>query len=108
MKKSIPNYIKIVKFCILYFVLFNPNFGVLFDRTGVCNSTVNGMWSPFFRGTFHLPFKAIVHDLTRICLLLNHGIISEECILRRFALKELRNRQNPQAVASGVAATRPK
>ena len=29
-----------VKFCILYFVLFNPNFGVLFDRTGGCTSTV--------------------------------------------------------------------
>ena len=28
-----------VKFYILFFVLFNPNFGVLFDRTGVCTST---------------------------------------------------------------------
>ena len=32
---------KNIKFCILFFVLFNPNFGVLFDRTGGCTSTVS-------------------------------------------------------------------
>ena len=30
---------KNIKFCILFFVLFNPNFGVLFDSTGVRTST---------------------------------------------------------------------
>ena len=35
-----------VKFCILYFVLFNPYFGVLFDRTGGCTSTEIFLFHP--------------------------------------------------------------